>query len=148
MAPAPAPPPSRAHRFEFVSAQADVDELGHISNVSYVRWLQDGAIALSVAAGFDLDTYRTLGCVFVVRRHEIEYLRPAYAGERIALVTWIEGVRGAQATCCTRIVRAGSNEALAVATSTWVLVSFESQRPRRIPPHLARAFGIGEAPDR
>src|SRR4051812_19587722 len=105
--------PAHAQRFEFVAAQDDVDELGHISNVSYVRWLQDAAVALSVSAGFDLETYRTLGCVFVVRRHDIEYLRPAYAGDRIALVAWINAVRGATLSCCTRILGAEAGTELA-----------------------------------
>jgi acyl-CoA thioester hydrolase len=138
--------PARSHRLELVAEPADVDELGHVSNVSYVRWLQEGALALSQAAGFDLEAYRELGCVFVVRRHDIEYIRPAFADENIALVLWIEEIRGARIVCKTRILRADTNQELARATSTWAFVSFETQRPQRVPPQVLRAFGVHAQP--
>ena len=57
--------------------EADVDELGHASNVAYVRWIQEVAKAHSERAGWAHRQYLKLGAVFVVRRHEIDYLRPA-----------------------------------------------------------------------
>ena len=55
----------------------DIDALGHASNIAFVRWIQDVAIAHSSAVGLGLEGYQRLGAVFVVVRHEIDYLRPA-----------------------------------------------------------------------
>ena len=55
----------------------DLDELLHVSNIVYIRWIQDVAVAHSASVGLTLEEYRQRGAVFVVRRHEVDYLRPA-----------------------------------------------------------------------
>ena len=47
-----------------------IDDLGHVSNVQYVRWVQDIARAHSDDVGYDISAYMDLGLVFVVRRHD------------------------------------------------------------------------------
>ena len=49
------------------ATEADIDELGHVSNLVYVRWVLEVATAHSRARGWDYPDYRTLGAVFVVR---------------------------------------------------------------------------------
>jgi signal transduction histidine kinase len=45
----------------------DIDELGHVSNIVYLRWIQDVALAHSTAVGLDVEAYRAMGGVFFVR---------------------------------------------------------------------------------
>ena len=123
-----------------VAQPSEIDELGHVSNVVVVRWVQDVAVAHSSAVGWDYEAYRRHGAVFVVRRHEVDYLRPAFAGDEVLLETWIESWRAASSVRCTRIVRAADGVELATARTQWVLVSTASGRPRRIPPAIASAF--------
>ena len=134
---------SPEHVVELVAAVDDVDELGHISNVAYVRWVQDAAKAHSQAVGWDHARYEELGSVFVVRRHEIEYVRPTYAGERIRTVTWIEDWRVASSTRRTLLLR--EEEEVARAATLWALVSTETGRPRRIPSVIKDAFALSES---
>ena len=122
---------------DIVAAKEDIDELGHVSNVAYVRWVQEAARAHSEASGFGMAEYQKLGAVWVVRRHDIEYLLPAFAGDAIRLTTWVESWNAASAERRTRIVRGG--EELARATTLWVLVA--NGRPKRIPPEMRAAFG-------
>ena len=63
----------------------EIDELGHVGNLRYLQWAVDAAVAHSSAQGWDADAYLRLGAVWVVRSHQIEYLRPAYAGEPIVV---------------------------------------------------------------
>ena len=123
----------------------DVDELGHVSNVAYIRWIQEVAKAHSRAVGWDHDAYKRLGAVFVVRRHEVDYLAPVYAGERVRLTTWIAGWSAATSERRTRIVRAGDGRELCRASTLWALVSLGSGRPRRVPPEIRAAFAFGES---
>lgn len=118
----------------------EIDELGHVSNVAVVRWIQDVAVGHSEAVGWDYDAYRRHGAVFVVRRHEVDYLRPVLAGDAVHLETWIESWHAASTIRCTSIVRAADHVAIASARTQWVLVSTESGRPRRIPPLIVSAF--------
>jgi len=133
--------PARGPEFvqEIIAAPEDIDELGHVSNVVYVRWIQDVARAHSNAVGWDADAYRRTGGIFVVRKHEIEYLAPAFAGDRIVLTTWIEGWAAASSPRMTRIARADGT-ALARATTLWAYVAVENGRPRRIPKEIVEAF--------
>ncbi len=146
--PAEHPPGAQPPRFrrEIVAQPEDIDQLGHVSNITYLRWVQLVATEHSAAAGWDHDAYRALGAVFVVRRHEIDYRVPAYAGDRIELCTWVESWRTASTLRRTEIIRLGDGhgdrgpQLLASAATTWAMVSFESGRPRRIPEELRVPF--------
>ena len=48
------------------------DENGHVSNVSYVRWIQDAARAHSEAVGLARERYLEFGGTFIVKRHEVD----------------------------------------------------------------------------
>jgi acyl-CoA thioester hydrolase len=123
-----------------VAPSSDIDELGHVSNIAYVRWIQEVAKAHSAAVGLDHAAYLRLGAVFVVRRHEVEYLAPAYAGDEVRLETWIEKWSAATSERRTRIVRASDGRDLARATTVWAFISIETLRPRRIPAELVAIF--------
>jgi acyl-CoA thioester hydrolase len=125
---------------EIAARDAEIDELGHVSNVVYVRWLQDVATAHSSAVGWTHDRYKAIGAVFVVHRHVIEYRAPAYAGDGIRLVTWVDGWSAATSTRQTRVVRVADGKELVRAVTTWALVTTEGGRPRRIPQEIVTAF--------
>ncbi|AKU99947.1 hypothetical protein AKJ09_06611 [Labilithrix luteola] len=121
-----------------------IDQLGHASNISYLQWVQDVALAHSEAVGLDVEAYRKLGGVFVVRRHEIEYLRPVLRGERLELRTWIDSVFAAKCRRATDIVRLGDDgkeTIVAKAMTTWGFIEFATGRPTRIPDGIRLAFG-------
>jgi acyl-CoA thioester hydrolase len=122
---------------------ADIDELGHASNIVFVRWIQDVAVAHSVAVGLTVEAYRTIGAVFFVRRHEIDYLRPALRGDRLLLRTWIDSVFAAKCLRGTEIVRCeadGRETMVARSMTTWGCVEIASGRPTRIPQAIRAAF--------
>jgi acyl-CoA thioester hydrolase len=127
-------------RLEVVASADDLDEQGHVSNVVYVRWVQDVAMAHSVASGWDHAAYVRFGAIFVVRRHQVEYLRPVRAGDRVALITHVAWWRAATCERRTRIVRVRDGEELARAVTLWALVSVDGGRPLRIPGEIAEAF--------
>lgn len=133
-------PATPEFRLELVASVDDVDEQGHVSNVVFVRWVQDVAMAHSVAAGWDHAAYLRFGAIFVVSRHEIDYLRPVQAGERVALITRVAWWRAAACERRTRIVRVDDREVLARAVTLWALISVDGGRPLRIPRELAEAF--------
>jgi acyl-CoA thioester hydrolase len=132
-----------AHRFELHVSDQDIDELGHVSNIAYVRWIQDIAVAHSNAVGLDFATYMELGAVFVVRRHEIDYLRPVLRGDRLEVRTWIDSASAAKAMRATEIVRleASGETRVLRALTTWGYVDASSGRPTRIPDRVRVAFG-------
>src|SRR5262249_6496387 len=97
------------------------------------------AAAHSAAVGWDFAAYQKIGAVWVVRKHEIEYLAPAFAGEAVTLETWVAEWDAASSTRRTRILR-GATE-LARASTLWVLVGLPGGGPRRIPTEMRAACG-------
>jgi acyl-CoA thioester hydrolase len=142
---ADAPPASPELSHEILAHASDIDELGHVSNLAYVRYVQEIAKAHSRAVGWDHAAYVRLGAVFVVRRHEIDYLAPVLEGDRLRVTTWIASWSAATSERRTRVVRVATGQEVARAVTLWALVSTDGGRPRRIPEELRRAFAIAPA---
>ena len=132
------PPPTTRHTITVTPRPADIDELDHVSNLVYLRWVLDVALAHSAALGWDHAAYRALGAVFVVRRHELDYIAQVTVGQQLSLETWVDGWRQASCVRHTEILRDG--KAVARAATTWALISLASGRPMRIPDELLAAF--------
>lgn len=123
-----------------VPAEA-IDRLGHVNNIEYVRWLQDAALRHSEHVGLSWDESVRVGGAFVVRRQQLEYLRQARAGERLTVHTWIASATHMSAVRRTE-VRSDTGDLVLDATTTWVFVSLETFRPKRIPVEVRRMFGM------
>jgi acyl-CoA thioester hydrolase len=120
------------------AAAADIDELGHVGNLVYVRWILDVATAHSIAGGWDPDRYRELGAVFVVRRHEVDYVAQVREGDVLVGETWVESWRAA--SCIRRTELRRGEQIVARGATTWAFISLTSGRPLRIPDELRARF--------
>ncbi|MBX3205917.1 MAG: acyl-CoA thioesterase [Labilithrix sp.] len=139
--PAISPTPFSTHSLVVDVADTDIDELGHASNIAYVRWIQQVAIAHSTAVGLDFEAYRKLGGVFFIRRHEIDYLRPVLRTDRVEVRTWIDS---ATAVKCKRATVMANQDGTVVARAmtTWGYVDTARGRPVRIPDVIRTAFMV------
>lgn len=117
---------------------ADIDELGHVSNLVYLRWVADVAMAHSRARGWDYPQYRALGAVFMVRRHEIDYIAQVTLGQTLSAETWVDSWKLASCIRKTEILRDG--KVCARAATTWAMIGLASGRPQRMPDELVAAF--------
>ena len=128
-------------RQETVAGSDVIDELGHVSNLVYITWALDVAKAHSMAVGYDPEAYVKMGCAFVVRRHEVDYHRPVFEGERLELSTWVESWTSASSIRKTEIRKLDEAKTLVCALSTqWVFAALPSGRPKRIPIELRTAY--------
>jgi len=137
--------PRRPVRFErvFPVADADIDELGHVNNVVYLRWVQEIAVAhWRAAAPAELQAE----VVWVVLRHEIDYKRPARAGDQVVGRTWVGDATGSRFERFTEFARAAGDEVLAQARSVWCPLNARTGRPRRIDPALHDYFSEPASP--
>lgn len=130
--------PIFSQRFAVPAAAIDVQ--GHVSNLAYVGWMQDVAIAHSTEVGWSMRRYLELGAGWVVRSHFIEYLRPAFADERISAHTWVPRFDQRSTPRRYLFVRDGDRIVLAQAETIWVFVDLASGRRRPIPAELLEAF--------
>ncbi|HZH79966.1 MAG TPA: acyl-CoA thioesterase [Gemmatimonadales bacterium] len=126
-------------RFErvFPVTQADIDDLGHVNNVVYVRWVQDVAAAHWAAA---TTAAERAGVGWVVLRHEIDYKHPARAGDEVVACTWVGPPAAATFERHTEIVRAADRRVLARARSLWCPINPQTGRVQRINPAFHDRF--------
>ena len=130
--------------FEYFHTVADdeIDALGHANNVAYVEWLQAAAVDHSAAQGWPGEKYRELGAGWVVRSHTIEYDRPAVAGERIVVRTWVATMKKVTSIRRYRILRYDDETLLATAETKWAFINYATGQPMRVPPEIARSFVV------
>jgi acyl-CoA thioester hydrolase len=122
------------------AAPADIDDLGHVNNLVYLRWVQEVAIAHSCALGWDGPAYQRLGASWVMRRHEIDYVLPVLVGEQLTVSTWVDSIKGASSVRRTRMTRARDGAVVCRAATTWAFVDLARGRLTRIPDELRDAF--------
>jgi len=136
----------RVYIHRHVVSPAEIDDLGHAGNIHYVRWMQDAAVAHSAALGWPLERFLELGAGWVVRSHQVTYLRQALEGERIEVRTWVANMK--PATSLRRYEICGADgKLLARAETDWAFIDYARQRPVRVPPEVAASFPVvGDIP--
>ena len=115
----------------------DIDALGHVNNAVYIRWVQEVATAhwLSAAGPHDIEA-----CLWVVTRHEIDYLRAVAAGETVTARTWVaDAPKGARFERHVEFV-GSDGKPRARAKTVWAMIDSASGKPMRVPPELAARF--------
>ncbi|TXT23299.1 MAG: acyl-CoA thioester hydrolase [Planctomycetota bacterium] len=118
----------------------EIDDQGHVGNVEYLRWLQDAAVEHSAAQGWPKERYLEFGAVFVVRSHQIEYLQPAFAGDEVKVVTWVNSFHKFTTVRKYQVIRERDSLLLAKAATNWAFISWPNRLPKRFPPELVAAF--------
>ena len=121
---------------------ADIDLLGHASNQVYLRWVLEAALAHSTALGLDEAAYFARGQAWVVRRHELTYLKAALASDRLRVETRVANMSAASSVRRTRIVRPADGAVLLEAVTDWVYVEIPRGRPARIPTDVRSRFPL------
>jgi len=129
---------SERFSFPITAAPADIDDLGHVSNLVYLRWVLEAATAHSIARGWGPDEYRALGSVWVVRRHELDYLAQVTVGQSVIAETWVDSWKGASCIRKTELFRDGV--VVARAATTWAFMSMSTGKPHRIADVVLDAF--------
>ena len=129
----------RQFQFEFDVTPEVVDQNRHVNNVTYVQWMQDAAIRHATAAGCTDETEK-VGASWVVRMHRIEYLAPAFSGDRVRVSTWVEDIRKVRSLRRYEFVRLSDGVLLARGEADWVFVDAATGRPRRIPETIRAAL--------
>lgn len=121
----------------FTAGPGDIDELGHVNNAVWVKWIQDIAVAhwQAVAPAAHREAH-----IWVVTRHEIDYRGNVSLGETVTAETWIpDPPRGARFDRCVRFLGADGKPKVEART-TWALLDRATGRILRIPAEVAAPF--------
>jgi acyl-CoA thioester hydrolase len=118
---------------------ADIDNMQHVNNVAYVRWVQDVAVAHWRHATTPAEQQQWL---WVVIRHEIHYKRPAVLGDEIVAQTWVGSAQGLKFRRHTELRRSSDGLLLAKALSVWCPIDAQTRRPAPPSDDIRRRFSV------
>jgi acyl-CoA thioester hydrolase len=130
---------SQIYQYKLTVTEDALDANGHVNNLEYLRWMQSAAVLHSDSQGCTEAT-TAAGATWVVRTHHVEYLRPAFAGEHIIVLTWVSDFRRVHSLRKYRIIRLEDNAVLVKGETDWVFVDANTGRLRSIPQNVINAF--------
>ncbi|MDX3929275.1 MAG: thioesterase family protein [Shinella sp.] len=113
----------------------DIDEMGHVNNAVYLRWVQETIVAYwrHIAPAEAIAKY-----LWVALKHEIIYRLPIFLNDEIHSLVTATSVRGSRASFTTLIKR--GDELAAEIRSSWCSIDAETRRPIRLPDDIVRRF--------
>ena len=116
---------SYEHRIE-VQAE-DIDELGHVNNTVYLKWVQAAVIEhwRRVAPREVVATH-----LWVALRHEISYRHPGFVNDNLVVEVVLKKLQGARAFYRSLITR--GDELLAEVDSSWCCLDSITRKPVRV----------------
>ncbi len=125
---------------EFTVTPETIDQNGHVNNVVYIQWMQDVAVRHSEVCG-GTAAIEERGCSWIVRSHAIDYLRPAFTGDRIVAVTWVVDFRKVRSLRKYQFLNKKDGTVLARGQTDWVHVN-SGGRPCVIPEEVKACFPL------
>jgi len=129
------------YHYELTVPKEAEDQNGHVNNIEYLRWMQDAAMQHSETAGCTQAT-NAAGATWVVRTHKIEYLKPAFAGDRVVVITWVANYRRVLSLRKYKIFRPTDKVLLAEGETDWVFVDAQKGTMRSIPKEVKASFEL------
>lgn len=116
-------------------SKADIDDLNHVNNTVYVHWMDEVARNhwQFLTKENSLNQY-----VWVVKKHEIEYLKEVVLGDEIIAKTWVGETKGFSSI---RHIAFYKNEVLVAQSKTiWVLLDAKTFKPARIRENVLKVL--------
>lgn len=122
------------HTLQTISS--DIDSLGHVNNVVYLRWVQEAAEAHWNSLTSKSERKEL---AWVVIRHEIDYYQSTKLTDDLYALTWVEASEGVKSIRIVEIYNQ-ADKLLAKARTTWCLIDAKTQRPKRISDEIKNIF--------
>lgn len=132
---------ARAARFErpVTILPEDIDGLGHVNNVVYLRWAQDIATAHWEAAA---TAEQQASLAWVALRHEIDYKHPALPGDAVVASTWVGTADAVRFERFVEILRVHDRKLLAAVRTLWCPINRTTGRVTRVDEAVRAVFSM------
>jgi acyl-CoA thioester hydrolase len=122
---------------------SDIDQIGHVNNVTYLRWVQDVAVAHWKAVAPPAEQAQLL---WVVVRHEIDYKQAAYLSDAIVARTWVGTASRIRFERHTELLRSSDRILLAKARTVWCPLDAQTGKPVSVSAQVRAAFSVEPPP--
>jgi acyl-CoA thioester hydrolase len=133
----------RPHSFPLRVYFEDTDAGAMAYHATYLRWAERARTEALREAGLPhQELMERHGAILVVRRVEVQYVRPARLDDAVTVETRVLAVRGATLVLDQRARKDGAD--LAVMRVELACLGRSDLRPRRIPEPWRTAMGSGD----
>lgn len=120
-------PKPKKYTYRLQVQEADLDELLHVNNIIYLRYLQEAAIAHWYAIAPKAIQENTR---WVVKSHQINYHKSAHMDDQLTISTWIEHFTAVTSLRKYEIKR--GEETLVTAETLWIALDTKTLKPKRL----------------
>jgi acyl-CoA thioester hydrolase len=117
-----------SHQYHYIVQPKDLDSLNHVNNVIYLQWVQEAAIRHWEELTKDTDFSQH---IWVVSRHEIDYVRQTFLGDEILIKTWVGHTEGSLSIRHVEMYR--DNKLICKTQTHWRLLNAKTFKPTNIP---------------
>ncbi|SEL88492.1 acyl-CoA thioesterase [Acinetobacter sp. DSM 11652] len=118
----------------------DIDILGHVNNVVYVKWMQDVATAHIEQLGLGVEQYLELKHAMVAVEHHMNYRKACFENDEIILRTWLNDLNAMYSFRQYAFFRPSDQSLLFVGNTKWACVEIATGRPKRLSPTFTQAY--------
>ena len=122
---------------EIIVSKNDLDDLNHVNNVVYIKWVQE--IAKNHWNSL-VSNEITKNYYWVLLEHQIKYLNPAFLNDKIRLKTYIDKNEGVKSVRIVEIYNKDTNKLLVTSKTIWCLINAKTNKPNRITDEIRQAF--------
>lgn len=123
--------------FTLTVNESEIDDLNHVNNIHYIKWVQEAAQKhWSILSNPNLDALY----VWVVLRHEIDYISSAKLHDNITVNTWIGNSYGVKSERFVEIKK--DSKVIAKAKTIWCLLDKKTMKPSRIPLEIIKVLEL------
>lgn len=119
----------------------ELDSFGHANHAVFLNYLEFARFEALRNAGHPYQDILARGWGIYVVRVEVDYLKEARLGDRLAILTWAAGYKRTSMVLQQKVVRVddpSQEVARGRVTAVWM---GEDRRPMRVPEDLRRALG-------
>ena len=123
--------PIKSYSYKIIVSKNEIDELNHVNNMHYLNYVQHAAkLHWNELSNESLDKKY----VWVVLRHEIDYLYAAKLNDELSVTTWIGDSYGVKSE---RFVEIKKEDRIVLKSKTiWCLLDRKMMKPVRIPSEI------------
>ncbi|PIF06660.1 MAG: thioesterase [Draconibacterium sp.] len=117
-----------------------IDFVGHVNNLNYIQWMENGRVKLLEAVGMPVaEIVETSNFFPILSETAITYKKPLFLKNKVKIETWLSQINNASVIMEFRFYNE-KGELCASGHQKGLFVNAKTMRPARIPKENRKSF--------
>jgi len=117
-----------------------IDFVGHVNNVNYITWMENGRVKLFEAMGISIfGLLQESSILPIITETFIQYKRPLFLYNKLSIECWVSQLNNASAILQFRFYNE-KNELCSTAHQKGSFIDSKTMRPIRLNEEIRKAF--------